>query len=155
MPFVPTLSAASFTRQFPGGSWPRHLVGPDEGNLVGSERDALVSVLRGHTNTDRIFFRFSFLATTDWRGDDKVFEGTLDEVELFPDDGLGVRCMPTHWFPEDLSWLVCSDYDLTFSLVGGSEHLVQQLLDHPTLECVRVAPNTRVDWKADLESTTH
>ena len=84
-----------------------------------------------------------------------MIEGNLDEVERFPNYGLGVRCTPTHWFPEDLSWLVCSDYDLTFSLVGGSEHLVQQLLDHPTLECVRVAPNTRVDWKADLESTTH
>lgn len=155
MQFVPTLSAASFTRQFPGGSWPRHLIGPDEGKLVGSERDALVSVLRSHTDTDRILFRFWFLATTDWRGSDKVFEGTLDEADLFPDEGLGVRCTPTHWFPEDRSWLVCSDYDLTFSLVGGSEHMVQQLLDHPALECVRVTSDTRVDWKADLESTTH
>jgi hypothetical protein len=145
MPFVPTLSAASFTRQFPGGSWPRHLIGPDEGNLVGSERAALVSILRGHTETDRILFRFWFLATTDWGGGDKMFEGTLDEADLFPDKRLGVRCTPTHWFPENRRWLVCSDYDLTFSLVGGSEHMIQQLLDHPALECVRVVPNTRVD----------
>ena len=154
IPFVPTLSADSFTRQFPGGSWPRHLIGPDGGNLVGAERDALVSVLRGHTDTDRILFRFWYLATVDWTGD-KVFEGMLDEAELFPDEGLGVRCTPTHWFPEDRSWLVCSDYDLTFSLVGGSEHMVQQLLDHPILECVRVTPNTRVDAKADLGSSIH
>ena len=155
IPFVETLSADSFTRQFPGRSWPRHLIGPDEGNLVGTERDTLVSVLRGYTKTDRIFFCFWFLATTDWGGDDKVFEGALGEADLFPDKRLGIRCTPTHWFPEDRSWLVCSDYDLTFSLVGGSEHMIQQLLDHPALECVRVAPNTRVDWEADLESTTH
>ena len=78
-----------------------------------------------------------------------------NEGHLFPDTELGVRCTPTHWFPEDRSWLVTSSYDLTFSLIGGSEHLVQQLLGHPVLECVRVAPTTRVDRKADLESTSH
>lgn len=154
VPFVPTLSAASFTRQFPGGSWPRHLIGPNEGNLVGSERDALVSVLRSHTDTGRILFHFWLLATTEWESD-KVFEGSLDEADLFPDKRLGVRCTPTHWFPEDRSWLVCSDYDLTFSLVGGSEVLIQQLLNHPVLECVPVSPETRVDRNADLESTVH
>lgn len=151
IPFAPTLSAASFTRQFPGRSWPRHLIGPVEGSLVGSERDALISILRSHPGTDRVLFRFWFLATVEWK-DDKVFEGTLDEAGLFPSETLGARRTPTHWFPEDRSWLVCSDYDLTFSLVGGSECLIRELLSHPVLECVPVWPDTRVDWNADLES---
>jgi len=88
MPFVPTLSSWSFTRQFPGRRWPRHLIGPVEGNLIGPERDALAAVLRRHAATHRNLFRFWFLATTDW-GDDKVFEGTLDEVGLFPDEVAG------------------------------------------------------------------
>jgi len=76
-------------------------------------------------------------------------------MSLFPDEALGVRCTPTHWFPEDRSWLVCSDYDLTFTLVGGSARLAQELLDHPVLECVSVQPETRVDWQVDLEKTAH
>lgn len=150
----PTISAQSFTRQFPGRSWPRHLIGPQEGSIEGPERDALASVLCRHTDADRTFFRFWFLATTDLEND-KLFEGLLDEVSLFPDEALGVRCTPTHWFPEDRSWLVCSDYDLTFTLVGGSASLAQELLDHPVLECVPVRPETRVDWQADLEEAAH
>ena len=152
VPFVPTLSAASFTRRFPSGSWPRHLVGPDEGSLAGPERDELISVLRGHTNAGRILYRFWFLATAGWDRD-KLFEGSLGEASLFPSDELGVRCTPTHWFPVDRSWLVCSDYDLTFSLIGGSEDLIRELLHHPVLECVRVSSTTRVDGKADLDGS--
>lgn len=154
MRFTPTLSAASFTRRFRGRSWPRHLIGPMEGGLADFERDALKSVLSGQTGVDRVLFRFWLLATTRWEGD-KIFEGTLDEVSFFPDEDLGVRFTPTHWYPEDRSWIVCSDYDLTFSLVGGAESLIQRLLDHPILECVRVSLDTRVDWNADLKNVAH
>lgn len=149
----PTISAQSFTRKFPGGSWPRHLIGPEEGYINGPEREALASVLCRHTNVDRVFFHFWLLATTNWESD-KLFEGLLDEVSLFPDEALGVRRTPTHWFPEDRGWLVCSDYDLTFTLVGGSANLAHELLHHPALECLPVQPKTRVDWRGDLEEDT-
>lgn len=148
--FSPSFSADTFTRRFPGRSWPRHLIGPIEGGLTGWERDALKAVLRGEASANRIFFRFWILATTHW-DHDKMFEGTLEEVRHFPNKELGVCFTPTHWFPEDRSWVVCSDYDLTFSLVGGTESLIQTLLGHGSLECVRVASTSRLDTKADLE----
>lgn len=154
MTFVPTLSSWSFTRQFPGRSWPRHLIGPQEGNLGDIERDALASVLHRHIVGDRIFFYFWLLATMDWRAD-KLFEGTLDEVGLFSNGTHGVRRTPTYWFPEDRSWLVCTNYDLTFTLVGGSEPLIRDLLAHPLLESVPVRPATRVDSNADLENNAY
>ena len=154
LPFVPTLSSWSFTRQFPGGSWPKHLIGPQEGTLASIERDALLSVFHRHTGIDRCFFHFWMLATSEWKKD-LLFEGVLDDVRRFPDDVQGVRYTPTHWFPKDRSWLVCTDYDLTFTLVGGPERLVRDLLDHHALECVSVQPGTRVDSKADLESNIH
>ncbi len=148
--FVPTLSSWSFTRLFPGSSWPRHLVGPIEASLTAPERDALVAVLRRHTAVDRVLFRFWVLATTDWGGGDKLWEGVLDDVASFPDEALGARTTPSHWFPEDRRWLVCTDYDLTFTLVGGSEALIRDLLDHPVLECVPVRPETRIDGRAEV-----
>ena len=39
IPFVPTLSSRSFTRRLPDGSWPRRLIGPEEGNLASDQRD--------------------------------------------------------------------------------------------------------------------
>ena len=154
IPFVPILSSWSFTRRFPGKSWPKHLIGPEEGNLASVERDMLISVLRGHAGTDRCLFHFWMLATSNWK-EDLLFEGVLDDAYRFPDELHGVRCTPTHWFPEDRSWLVCTDYDLTFTLVGGPERLVCDLLDHHALECVSVQPGTRVDSKADLERNIH
>ena len=154
LPFVPTLSSWSFTRQFPSGSWPRHLIGPEEGTLASLERDALASILRRNTSVYRCLFHFWSLATSDWK-EDLLFEATLDDASRFPDEVPSVRCTPTHWFPEDRSWLVCTDYDLTFTLVGGPEALIRDLLDHHVLECVSVQPGTRVDSKADLASSVH
>ena len=154
MPFVPTLSSWSFTRQFPGGSWPRRLIGPEEGTLASIEQNALVSVLRRNTDTDRCFFHFSFMATSEWN-EDLLFEGSLNDAGQFPEETPNVRCTPTHWFPENHSWLVCTDYDLTFTLVGGPESLTRELLNHHALECVAVQPGTRVDWRADLGNSIH
>ncbi|NEJ22275.1 hypothetical protein GR247_19190 [Rhizobium leguminosarum] len=143
MPYAPTLSVWSFTRYFVGGSWPKRLIGPEEGTLA-----SLISVLRRHTPVGPCFFHLWLLATEDM--EDLVFRGTLDEAATFPDKIPDARLTPTHWFPEDHSWLVCSDYDLTFTLVGGSESLAQDLMDSQLLECVRVHPDTRIDSHADV-----
>jgi hypothetical protein len=147
--FSPTLSSWSFTRQFSGGSWPRHLVGPAEGNLDGPDRDALISILQRHTKVDRCFFHVWLLATFTWT-EDLLFEGPLEDASLFPDAVDDVRLTPTHWFPEDRSWLVCTDYDLTFTLIGGSEGLVRNLLESRDVECLPVNPETRIDRDADV-----
>ncbi len=146
---TPTLSAASFTRRFPEGSWSRSLIGPNEGNLAGSERDALASVLRLHTDTGRCLFHLWCLATADW-SEDLLLERALEDVRRFPGEVPEARCTPTQWFPDDRGWLVCSDHDLTFTLFGGPAPLVHDLLEHPVFECVAVQPETQVDWNADL-----
>lgn len=109
---------------------------------------------RSLKNVLHIMERIAGAVAMEWE-DDKVFEGRLDEAILLPGDEFGVRCTPSHWFPKDRSWLVRSGYDLTFSLFGGSETLIHQLLNHPVLECVRVFPSTRVGRNADLGSTVH
>jgi len=149
IPYASTLSSFSFTRRFESGSWPRYLIGPEEGSLAPRERDALISVLSRHTHVSRCIFHVWLLATTDIQ-EDLLFSGSLQEAAQFPDEVSGVRLTPTHWFPEDCSWLVCSDYDLAFTLVGGSEPLIQDLLRNRSLECIRVYPETRVDVKADI-----
>jgi len=149
IPFVATLSSSSFTRRFPGGSWPRRLIGPDEGLLQDTYRDALASILRRHTSVDRCFFFVWILATTSWQSD-LMFEGSLSDISLFPGKVDDVRLTPTNWFPKDRTWLVHTDYDLTFTLVGGPQSLIDDLIADPFLECLAVEPQTRVDYKADL-----
>lgn len=148
LPFLPTLSSWSFTRVFPSGSWPRHLIGPQEGTITAADLHCLVPLLRRHTLSDRCFFHVAMLATTEWK-DDALFEGMLDDALLFPDAVTGVRSTPTHWFPADRAWFVCTDYDLTFTLIGGSQGLMDELVSSGDLECVAVFPETRVDAAAD------
>ncbi len=139
VPFEPLLCQESFGDRHPrwGHSWPRRVVGPKEGYFDGPQRDALVSVLRRHTAAERILFHFWFLATADWCSD-RLVEGALEDALRFPDLTLGARDTPSHWFPEDHAWLVCSDHDLYYTLVGGSAALAHDLLAHPVLECLPV-----------------
>lgn len=137
MTLSPTSYSDDFRDHFGGWSWPRHLVGPGEGIFDGPQRDALVSVLHRHTAVERILFHFWFLATTEPISD-SLIEGVLEDALRFPDATLGARETPSHWFPEDHAWLVCSHHDLTYTLVGGSEALIRDLLEQPVLECLRV-----------------
>jgi hypothetical protein len=114
-----------------------------------THRDALISILQRHTKVDRCFFNVWLLATLEWT-EDSLFEGILGDASLFPDEVEGARLTPTHWFSEDRSWLVCTDYDLTFTLIGGPESLVRDLLESREVECLPVNPETRVDRDADL-----
>lgn len=148
--YTPTLNASSFSHRFPDRLWLRYLFGPADGRLDDATRDALAEVLaRHHGEGEDCFFHFWILATKQWETD-LLYRGPLREVAQFQDNFEEVRLTPTHWFPPDRRWLVCTDYDLSFTLVGGAEALIADLLGSDRLECVRVRPDTRVDDKADV-----
>lgn len=109
----------------------------------------LANVLCRHTDADHCLFFVSLIATTSWETD-LMFEGSLSGISLFPDKVDGVRLTPTNWFPADRTWLVHTDYDLTFTLIGGPQSLVDDPITNPFLECLAVQSKTRVDYKADL-----
>ena len=79
---------------------------------------------------------------------DVVFRGKLhDSIHCCDDDD--VHASPTHWWPADRDWLVGTDWDLKFSLVGGSSELIARLLADDELECIAVTPETRIDFRSD------
>ena len=125
------------------GCWPRFLIGPDEGNLNSQELSELLSVLRLFTGTQDCFFRFAeipFMKT------DKpiLFRGVLEELSTFLANE-EYQFTPEYWWPSDRSWCVCSDYDLTFTVVAGSKELVSYVLKAGTLEALQVSSETRID----------
>ena len=130
------------------GCWPRFLIGPNEGNLDSRELSDLLSVLRHFTGTQDCFFRFSeipFLTTNK----PILFRGVLDELPAFLTKG-DYQFTPEYWWPVDRSWCVCSDYDLTFTVVAGSKELVSRLLKHDSLEVLAVSSQTRIDSYAPI-----
>lgn len=52
---------------------------------------------------------------------------------------------PEFWWPEDHSWLVWTDFDLTATRVFGEKNLVESLRNHPDLETLEWEPSQAPD----------
>jgi len=149
VPFAPEICHEWFRRAMREAEcWGRFLYGPGEGTLVMEEVSAMVSILRAFTGAQDCYFRFSPIA---FAGADRsiLFRGTLDELPTFL---LKEKrpFTPEHWWPSDRSWCVCTDYDLHFTVVGGSKDLISAVLRDVTLETVEVKRHTRIDKYAPV-----
>ena len=140
------LNDSTFTRRFPDQSWPRYLVGPDDGTLDLDSCDALVILLGLHAERGPCTFFYSPFAVR--KQIPLLFEGVLEDV-LSAFDLDEMYGSPTYWWPSDRSWCVCSDPDLTFTLVAGSERLIQEIAGHPEMEAFPIDLDARVDSRAD------
>jgi hypothetical protein len=69
----------------------------------------------------------------------------LDVPDLLVNDS-----PPEYWWPESRSWCVCSDYDLSFTIVGGPQNFIDQILASNVLEAVTVSHHTRIDYKTPI-----
>jgi len=146
VPLTPEVSAWCFSRRFPQGSWPRYLVGPEEGNVEPELLQPLLEVLRAHRPAEQVYFRWDVIATTACESD-LLYVGELEEL-LGIASRVEAHGSPTHWWPADRSWCVCTDWDLTFSLLGGSAELIGDVAARWELESVALTPRTRVDRAA-------
>ena len=128
--------------------WPRFLYGPDEGNLHFEELSEVLSLLRPFAREQECFLRF---ASIPFLGTDKsiLFAGALDEVRDFLKENK-YQFSPEYFWPADRNWCVCSDYDLTFTVVGGPEQLISAVLRNDTLEALQVNQQTRIDSYAPM-----
>lgn len=149
--FHSDLHAYSFARAF-GKSWPRYLLGPDEGTLDDATCDALIAVLGPLTGAVPCYFYYSgisviFSASEGYPA--HLYQGSLFDVSALADLA-AVSSTPEYWWPEDRSWCVHTDWDLAFTLIGGTERVVEAVLGHPELEAVRVSAGSRIDPQGDM-----
>jgi hypothetical protein len=128
------------------GCWPRLIYGPDDGWLNGEEASALLQVLGRATVAEAIYLRMAEipLIVTEIP---LLYEGCFEDVvTLLRSEQTSMQ--PEYWWPPDRAWCVCSDYDLTFTMVGASDEVCQELLEDKALECIEVKPETRVDFRS-------
>jgi hypothetical protein len=133
--FTPQITDAAFTAVFPGRSWPRYLVGPDEGTLDEEGCRRLCEILAPFTGAQRCFFYYELIATRSVEA--LLYSGRLDEVPstFGIDAALGT---PSYWWPEDRTWCVCTDWDVTYTVVGGTSDLAREIEGDAILEVVRL-----------------
>ena len=126
----------------------RFLRGPDDGNLNADELSEVLSILPTFSVGQDCFFRFA-----EWpyvkTGKPLVFRGSLEDLAKFLSDNPD-RFTPEYWWPADRTWCLCSDYDLTFTIMAGTGTLISAVLNNATLESLQVIPQTRVDSFAPI-----
>jgi hypothetical protein len=142
--FHPEINVSSFTENFPNRSWPRYLVGPDEGILDDESFELLADILCSMLGDQEWFFYYAMYAN---RVDsDIIYKARLQEFvkqlpALVENTVFGT---PFYWFPEDHSCIVCSDWDLTFTLIGSSSDLCNTIMNETGLETVEVTLESRI-----------
>jgi hypothetical protein len=129
-------------------SLPAELFGPDEGHLDKGLLENLLPVLMSHTGFSTGLFHYDALRCgTDEEGNvlgnaNDLFKGSLLELTgAIAPEGY-TQSTPCLFWPEDGAWFVFTDYDLTYSIVGGSKALVKALTTHPNIDAVAVTGET-------------
>jgi hypothetical protein len=133
IPFTPGIHGGSFVE--PDGSWSSEYFAPDEGYLPTDHVQRLAELLA----TDQPHYFWYEVYTPhglDGEGEEVLYRGTLLDLPgtMVEHD----REPPTYWWPEDRSWCVCVDWDLSFTVVGGSRDLVDSLHADDVLETIEI-----------------
>jgi len=149
IPYDKMISSKSIERK-PGGC-PRYLIYPDEGRINLDVLKKITKVLEPFTKEQSCYFFYDLLKLIDRIPNDDLengllYTGKLDDIFTIYNkgdrDGLA---SPTYWWPEDRSWCLSTDYDLDFTIFGGSKQLLDALMSNEKLECIEVDLETRVD----------
>ncbi len=147
--YHPEMTQDSFTENFSNGSWPKYLIAPAEGTLDEDECPRLAEVLESFTKDQHCFFFYNSLAQRS-SGDSggALFTGNLSGLDALS-GGEDYYLTPTYWWPDDKSWTVFTDPDYAFTLVGGSQELIDAILGNEHLEAVAVELATRITPNSD------
>jgi hypothetical protein len=124
-------------------SWPRYLVPPAEGSLEQKQLERLTTALAPVTGDQDCLFYW----TTIFR-EEPLWRGKLAGLPESPRRQAEGRS-PNYVWPSSRDWCICTDYDLCFTLIGGSRSLIDTLLSDSVLECLEVDLSTRIDYRAD------
>jgi hypothetical protein len=143
VPFSPEICGEWFRQKLADPwCWSRFLRASVDGRK--EECVALILSLMRVTDDSECFFRFSdipFYAKAR-ENEPRLFRGRLNEVCSFLENrNLDFE----YWWPPDHRWCICSDCDLSVTIVAGNEQLTSHLLASDVLECIQATAQTRVD----------
>jgi hypothetical protein len=99
---------------------------PGEGLMDKEHINSLIkTVLKLYGNQEIELF-YIFLATTDWEKD-RIYQGKISELhELLDNKELSLT--PSLIYPKEKNWVINTDYDLSFSFIGGEKGLIKELV---------------------------
>jgi hypothetical protein len=147
IPYVGGISDEWFRKRLQPGCWPRFVYGPGEGYLEDEEYLELASLLSRLSSDFNCYYKvheIPYIAT-------EVplhYHGSISEILSIPVPGKWKA--PEYWWSSTHDWCICSDYDMSFTLVAGPSRLADSILRSPAFEAIEVSPETRIDYFAPM-----
>lgn len=117
-------------------TWPSHLWVAHEGSIPPSVVRAFIRVLDRGGETP-VYFWWWVVAAMGFLPrrepvTDVLCRGPLGDLPAFL--ARERRPSPTYWWPSDRAWCVATDWDLCFTMVGGTATTIRRLLAEPEVE---------------------
>jgi hypothetical protein len=56
---------------------------------------------------------------------------------------------PNLWWPDDHAWCVASEIDFPYTYVGGSQELIDAILEDPAIESLRATDRDGISYSSD------
>ncbi|MFJ8042562.1 hypothetical protein ACIRBX_18945 [Kitasatospora sp. NPDC096147] len=124
----------------------------EDGALDAASRRALVALLGPVTRDQPVHYAYRHAAAVNGLPGPLLRTAPLAALEALREELTAAvgESGPEHWWPEDRSWVVATDYDLLSSYVACTAATAALLLADPTLEAIEVTPHTRIDWDTEV-----
>lgn len=147
------ISPQTFVDRFQKIGWQKNLNFPSEGYLPRQLLVKLLKLLKEYSSQDQAYI-YQMPPNNIWKDnkDCDLVKCSFNEVlEYFDKDFIG------YLYSEDKSWVIFTDTDLKFTIVGGQKKLIDVLLSSD-LEVLECKATTRVDIYSDkinVEKAAH
>lgn len=138
------INPQTFVDKFQKIGWQKNLNFPNEGYLPRQLLIKLLKLLKAVNSSDQVYI-YQMVPHTIWKDnkDCDLVNCCLSEVlEYFDNDFIG------YLYSVDKSWIIFTDTDLEFTIVGGNKQLIDILLSSD-LEVLECKATTRVDNLSD------
>jgi len=118
--------------------WPEYVWFPAEGDLENKNLIAVRNAIKDTYGDVEVNYYYCLLKTRDIESE-IIYKGKLSQLEqLWAKDD--IRDNPTAIFPNSKEWCVVTDYDLPYTYIGGSNELIQKLLESKNLDIFSIEP---------------
>ena len=118
-------------------SCPAYLKGPNLGKLDFTE----LSNLSKYIECDSVLSYYGIL--TDVEKGERIYECHLNQLNNLLQGNN--NWSPTYWWNDKRDWIVWTDYDQCYSIVGGSEELITNICKDKNLEVLKTTLNKSVN----------
>jgi len=110
---------------------------PAEGSMDIKHLQDLVEIVTEFYGNQEIELFFIIYATNNWKKDLR-YKGEINGLlELL--DGKNIRLTPSLIYPTEKNWVINTDYDLSFTSIGGESKFISELVKRNKNEIFRVA----------------